>query len=122
MSKKMFNSDEDAMTPNQMTDETPDTYMASEKMGEANVSYSAKIGTVVNCARLNVRKEADSNSTVLAVIDKGEKVSIDFSTPDLAFNEKNAMWCAVTTQSGVSGFCMKEYISIENGTYEYMNK
>ena len=120
MSKKLFNSDEDAMMSNQMNDEAPDVYAASEKLDATDISYGTKIGTVVNCARLNVREEADSNSMVLAVIDKGEKVSTDFSTLDLAFNdlEKNDMWCAVTTQSGVRGFCMKEYISIENNACE----
>lgn len=61
---------------------------------------------VVNCNLLNVRKEPSFDAKVAMVIRKGVEVCVDekASTEDF--------YC-VTTESGIEGFCKKEFIDIK---------
>lgn len=65
------------------------------------------IGVVDNCVKLNIREEANKESEILCVINKGEKVEIieEESTDD---------FYAVRYNNGKSicGFCMKDYIKL----------
>ena len=63
-----------------------------------------KIGSV-NCAKLNVRVSPSTTALVVCVLDGGSKVSIiDDSDPD---------FYKVYTETGVYGFCMKQFITVE---------
>lgn len=64
------------------------------------------IGTVVNCTKLNVRKEPNKESEIVCKVDSGSELMIDTtkSTDD---------WYSVCTEAGIEGFCMKEYISVK---------
>lgn len=65
-------------------------------------------GVVCNCERLNVRKmpEASPETEVLCVLEKGERVLIDEA-------KSTDEWFGVCTESGIDGFCMKDFIRIE---------
>ena len=62
-------------------------------------------GVVVNCGRLNVRKEADPNAAVLKIINSGAKVKIDEEGSTDDFYKVQV--------AGFTGFCMKEFIEVE---------
>lgn len=69
-------------------------------------------GTVVECDKLNVRKEPSKDADILCVINKGDEVQVNLKIEgepkigDVSFYQ-------VYTASGVEGYCMTKYISIE---------
>ena len=63
------------------------------------------IGTVSKCPKLNVRKKPNLNAKVVTVIGVNCKVNID---EDKSTND----FYKVTTESGVEGYCMKDFIVI----------
>ena len=75
-----------------------------EKTEEAVESEPVVKGKVTDCIKLNVRKGALITSDVREVIEEGAIVEI---------NEKRSTddWYSVCTESGIKGFCMKEYIT-----------
>lgn len=58
---------------------------------------------VIGCKKLNVRKSADTSSTVVAVLDKG-----DTATANLIRSGDEFYY--ITTSSGITGYCMKNYM------------
>ena len=62
-------------------------------------------GTVVGCAKLNVRAEPKSDAKVECVIPAG---AIVVMFPD----QSNDEWFNVVTEAGVEGYCMKKFVSI----------
>lgn len=63
-------------------------------------------GRVINCGKLNIRMNADPTSKVLCTVDVGSELTVYSETlPD--------EWFKVTTKSGVEGYCMSKYITIE---------
>jgi len=63
-------------------------------------------GIVVKCKALNVREEADITSDKICVVPAGTKVVID--------NLDSAReWYSITTEAGLSGYCLSEFISID---------
>lgn len=111
-----------------MSNETNNTYSEEQKSNEVitgNAKYysqqptnhnssdslageSANVqGVVSNCVKLNVRREAQKRTdNVLCVISAGDVLSIDEK------RSTNA-WFYVTTVDGVSGYCMKEFVTVE---------
>lgn len=65
------------------------------------------IGVVVDCARLNVRKEPSSDADVLTTIPVGAEVQVDI------FESTNDFY-KVCTETGVEGYCMADYIKVED--------
>lgn len=67
------------------------------------------LGTVYNCVKLNVRKEANKNASVIAVLDSGAVVGIDMGeSNDYFYNV-----CFNVNGNDVKGYCVKDYIKIE---------
>lgn len=66
-----------------------------------------RTGVVVDCFRLNVRKEATIASDVVDVIPANGRIIIDMdnSAPE---------WYAVLLDNGKRGFCMKQFVKLEN--------
>lgn len=64
------------------------------------------VGIVVDCTRLNVRQTPDKGAKVVATIPAGTEVLIDGDQLDDEF------YC-VCTASGIEGFCMKQFIEIQ---------
>lgn len=69
------------------------------------INDTVVLGTVFNCAKLNVRKLADKNSDPVAKIDNGDIVKIDME------NSTNEFY-KVLTKTNISGYCVKEFIKI----------
>ena len=70
----------------------------------------AVFGTVVNCAKLNIRAEANAKAKVICVINAAEEVEIieEESTDDfyaVSFNKDEDTF--------IEGYCMKQYIEIK---------
>ena len=63
-------------------------------------------GEVINCTRLNIRKKPDSHSEVATVVNSGTELMI---YPD----SSTAEWYKVYTESGVEGFCMKNFVTVK---------
>lgn len=73
---------------------------ATEKV-ESKPEVKIIKGVIVNCERLNVRKEPNINSEVLAILDKGTAVTI--------YGEENEFYKI----SHAGEYCMKKYISVQ---------
>lgn len=75
----------------------------TEEAVEVEVEPVVK-GKVTDCIRLNIRRGALITSDIREVIEEGAIVEI---------NEKRSTddWYSVCTESGIKGFCMKEYIT-----------
>ena len=67
-----------------------------------------KRGHVINCERLNVRDQPNSNSAIICVLVAGTKVAIE---NDHQLAEENG-WFHITTEVGVDGFVKSEYIEV----------
>ena len=65
------------------------------------------IGFVSNCSKLNIRKESNVDSEVLCVVDSGSKLQINLV-------DSTHGWFSVCTETGIEGFCMKEYVKFES--------
>ena len=63
-------------------------------------------GIVANCSKLNIRKEAKKEADAVTVVNAGSKLTIDLDC-------KNKKWYKVTTADGKNGYCMKEFVTIE---------
>lgn len=64
------------------------------------------IGKVVDCPKLNVRKDPYTDSPILCVIKRNEEVEVDPS-------ESTANFYKIYLANGVEGFCMKQFIETE---------
>lgn len=63
------------------------------------------IGIVTNCKMLNIRKAPSKDSDAVCKVDAGETLSVNLS-------DSTAAWYSVCTASGIEGFCMKEFVSV----------
>lgn len=64
-------------------------------------------GVVSNCASLRVRKDPSVKSNnIISVIDANTEVEINL-------DESKESWYKITTKGGVTGFCMKDYITVK---------
>jgi hypothetical protein len=61
---------------------------------------------VVNATRLNIRESPSINAKIVAVVPVFTELLID---SDQADDE----WYSVCTASGIEGFCMKEFVVIQ---------
>lgn len=68
------------------------------------IAKPVKTTGVVNCTKLNIRKNPAKYADIVCVVDNGTILSID--------NDKSTNdWYAVST-SKFSGFCMKEFVTV----------
>lgn len=81
----------------------PEATMVTATVVETATLPEAIVGTVVNCKKLNVRKNPDANSQVLFTIDKDAEVLIYLES-------STAEWYKVLA-NGLEGFCMKKFVA-----------
>lgn len=62
---------------------------------------------VVGCGMLNVRKEPNVAAKAIAVVKRGTTLEIDQE-------KSNDEWLCVCTASGVEGYCMAQYVEIND--------
>lgn len=67
---------------------------------------SFKSAIVFNCNQLNVREKPSRDSKIVDVLDKDTEIRIKES-------ESTKDFYKILTILGVTGYCMKEYISVE---------
>lgn len=65
-----------------------------------------KTGSVYGCSKLNVRSAASSESEIVCVISENTKIAVDES-------ESTSDFYKICTVSGIEGYCMKQYITLE---------
>ena len=81
------------------TEVVNDTPVVEEKV-------TVYIGKIRDCDKLNVREEPTMDSKVLCKLDKLSEVQVDKSNSTKDFYK-------ILTSKGVSGYCMKKYMSIK---------
>ena len=99
---------EEKKTTGDVTPETPTQEEEHKTAGDTtprDPEPEIVVGIVSNCPRLRVRKTPSPNAPVLTEIVNGSEVVIDES-------KSTGYFYAVVTESGVEGFCMKEYIQV----------
>lgn len=62
------------------------------------------IGVVIDCLRLNIRKEPSMNAEIIAVANALDELEIDLDNSDDG-------WLAVCTAFGMEGFCMRKFVT-----------
>ena len=78
---------------------------AKPEVPEVKPEQPRKMGRVVNCARLNVRKSPKSRAEVVCEIPVNTKVEIDEDNSTVDFYK-------IFTASGIEGYCVKTYIDV----------
>lgn len=78
---------------------------AEEPVTEKLTDNTSSTGVVCNCENLNVREEPSKESKSLCIIKAGDEVEVNGEDTDF-YN--------VITESGVKGYCMKQFISLKN--------
>lgn len=98
--RKMYNADEPEVVERTsiVEEETSETIVCPEKCEFVS-------GTVVGCTKLNVREHPNATTDVKYVIAGGSEVQVC-----MAHNYED--WYEVCTASGVEGYCMKQYIAV----------
>lgn len=80
----------------------PEDLEASTEPGTADVVFG-----IVSCGMLNVRKEPNVAAKAIAVVKRGTTLEIDQE-------KSNDEWLCVCTASGVEGYCMAQYVEIND--------
>lgn len=74
-----------------------------EVCGEPVVS---KVGKVVDCVKLNVRKLPNRNAEIVCELKKGDHVEV-------YENDSTVEFYKVCTYVGIEGYCVKHYIKLK---------
>lgn len=104
MSKKNYNKM--SRPSNDVVADTQNVIMNDEVVTEEQKEEKV-IGVVCNCEKLNVRKNPNAKSEVVAIIGKCVEVEIVNSDSTEDFYSVRG------TNQFVNGYCMKKYISIK---------
>ena len=115
---KMYASEEEKVTPEEVIEPTIEDDSATEVSEVTEVvdvveetapkaEPKTVIGVVANCSKLNVREQMHTKAAVLCVLPASTEVKV-------IADEKHDEWYHVITENGVEGFCMKKYISINS--------
>ena len=86
------------------------------EQAEVNASEAAKMddsktgsierGIVVDCSKLNIRKEPKKDAHIVLIVDAGAELKVIDS------DKHKGDWYKVITANKVHGFCMKKYVKI----------
>ena len=102
------NKPEDQVTNTVIKEDDEVTIQADPVVDPEPEVLKPVIGVVCDCQALNVRKQPTKMSAVLAVINSGDEVEI------IEGAEENwGDFYKVCTQTGIEGFCMKQFIAIK---------
>lgn len=97
--------DEDNNKVGTIPEETAEAVASFEEPEVENVTD--KIGEVTGCIKLRMRKDPDVDAPIVCIINAGTKVLID----EEGSTDK---YYKVCTESVAEGYCMKEYITVNN--------
>lgn len=76
-----------------------------DSVEEEVVETQQTIGTVVDCAKLAVRKSPVSGAEMIATLDASTRVMVDIENSTVNYYK-------VYTEAGVEGYCVKDYIAV----------
>lgn len=89
------------------TEETPiNLIKPADENEDTPKSKDIKIGTVVDCVKLNVRKEPVAGAEIVCEIDSQTELMIDES-------ESTDDFFKVCMASEIEGFCMRKFIAVQ---------
>lgn len=77
----------------------------TNSLEQCEPSSEPKFGFVINCEFLNVFEAPNKNADILAKLIEGAKVMVDF-------NESTDEFYSVFTETGVEGYCMKQFVEV----------
>lgn len=86
--------------------EVIDEVVEEDPIVEDRVIAITVFGAVSNCSNLNIRVKPEIGAEVVWVAPSGTKLEIDAS-------DLTGEWYHVFTESGMEGYAMKQYITIE---------
>ena len=66
---------------------------------------SPTIGVVIDCELLNIRKAPKADADILTRVKAKEQLMINT-------DKSTGNWYAVRTQTGIEGYCVKEYVEV----------
>lgn len=78
----------------------------TEEVLEEPVVNKTRTGHITGCTLLNVRKEPNMTATVITVL----KTSDSFTVKE---DDSNFVFYKVETSDGVSGYCMKQFVALD---------
>ena len=81
--------------------------MVNEEKDQTIENSVDDIGIVVNCIKLNVRKEPDKTSDIIQIIDALTEVRVIPKGSTYNFYK-------VILPSGIEGYCMKKFIELKS--------
>ena len=67
---------------------------------------SVERGIVVDCSKLNIRKDPKKDAHIVLIVDAGAELKVIDS------DKHKGDWYKVITANKVHGFCMKKYVKI----------
>lgn len=102
---KKFETAETAETAVPKSEVVPYDKIVNVESGKTPEGKTSSTGVVTQCKRLNVRRTPNHAAKVLDVVEFGSRLSI-FE------DDSNENFYKVETESGVIGFCMKEFIDV----------
>lgn len=108
MSNKYFNNRDRWRQPQNVESEVTETVDVTETpvVEEEPVAASIVAAKVSGCSKLNVREAPTTSAKVVCEIAAGTRVKIDET-------ESTNDFYRVYLESGIEGYCMKKYISIQ---------
>lgn len=80
--------------------------VVEEEVKENPAKRRSIFGEVVDCARLNIRKEPNTDASILYTVSLNGKLMIDLAN-------STDEWYSVCNKAGIGGYAMKKYISIK---------
>lgn len=83
-----------------------ETKVEETVLSEHTEKVTVYIGKIRDCDKLNVREKPNADAKVLCKLDKDSEVQIEKA-------ESTKDFYKVYTSSGVSGYCMKKYMSVK---------
>lgn len=89
-----------------MVEETKEVIVEEPKVETKPKRARSVTGFVANCLKLNIRKGPSKDAEILQVVEKGAMLVVNPGS-------STEGWYKVRTESGVKGFCMKDFVTIE---------
>lgn len=68
---------------------------------------SIENGIVVDCSKLNIRREPKKDADIVLIVDAGAELKVIDS------DKHKGDWYKVITSNKVHGFCMKKYVKLD---------
>lgn len=92
-------------TVEEQIDETVEDVEEVEEVSLEDTVVETTFGVVCDCTKLNIRKSPNPNADKVAVVNVDSNLMIDL-------DNSTGNYYKVCTESGVEGYCLKEYVAV----------